>query len=215
MEPEKLFGEYFQDELNNQIFKVSNIHVIAIIPTTDGEGIEVRYMPVWDFDEIEKCMDKIFNDLEKNYVEDLLLKWGGISHFVLELATLKDAICVCGEYIFKYIGQSESPKDISHMLLHIVTNTPKIPKTPIITNIDDEVDVDEIDVGEEEALEMQRPFTIKIIKFASQYVTNEVVDQIRETLRERLQCESLVSLEGEKSNQLLGKYDPRWKILSI
>ncbi|POG54464.1 hypothetical protein GLOIN_2v1740002 [Rhizophagus irregularis DAOM 181602=DAOM 197198] len=40
MEPEELFEEYFQDELNNnnQNFKVSNIHVIAIIPPTGNTG---------------------------------------------------------------------------------------------------------------------------------------------------------------------------------
>ncbi|CAB5377199.1 unnamed protein product [Rhizophagus irregularis] len=40
MELQELFEEYFQDELNNnnQNFKVSNIHVIAIIPTTGNTG---------------------------------------------------------------------------------------------------------------------------------------------------------------------------------
>ncbi|CAB5365005.1 unnamed protein product [Rhizophagus irregularis] len=32
MEPEELFEEYFKDELNNQNYIVSNIHIIAIIP---------------------------------------------------------------------------------------------------------------------------------------------------------------------------------------
>lgn len=95
------------------------------------------------------------------------MKWGRIPRFVLELATneteqakLKDEISACEKYIFKYIGQSESHKDLSHMLVHIITSAPKTPKT----STDDEMDVDEIDVSEEEALEIQRPFTIKIIK---------------------------------------------------
>ncbi|PKK57001.1 hypothetical protein RhiirC2_858389, partial [Rhizophagus irregularis] len=36
MEPEELFEEYFKDELNNQNYIVSNIHIIAIIPATDS-----------------------------------------------------------------------------------------------------------------------------------------------------------------------------------
>lgn len=35
-------------------------------------------------------------------------------------------------------------------------------------------------------------------------MANEVIDQIRETLRKRLQRESLVALKGEKGNQFLG-----------
>jgi hypothetical protein len=163
-------------------------------------GIEVRYMPVWDLDEIKKCRNMIHNNLEENYVKNLFLKWGGIPRFVLDLAKneneqnkLQDAINVCEEYIFKYIGQSESHKDISHMLIHITTNIP----------IED--DGIKLDGDEEEVFEEKKPYTQKIIKFASRYVSDMVIDKVRVTIKDKLQLESTIALSGEKSNQFLGK----------
>ena len=42
MKPRLLFKDYFQDELNEVKFTVSNIHVIAIIPTT-GKCLPMFY----------------------------------------------------------------------------------------------------------------------------------------------------------------------------
>ncbi|UZO00500.1 uncharacterized protein OCT59_011629 [Rhizophagus irregularis] len=63
MELQELFEEYFQDELNNnnQNFKVSNIHVIAIIPTTGNTA------PVFVTDFYEEDIDAIVGDLQMTF----------------------------------------------------------------------------------------------------------------------------------------------------
>ncbi|GBB92697.1 hypothetical protein RclHR1_20430004 [Rhizophagus clarus] len=48
MEPEELFKDYFEDELNNQKFILSNIHVIAIIPTTGPSQQGIPLGPNWN-----------------------------------------------------------------------------------------------------------------------------------------------------------------------
>ena len=64
-----------------------------------------RYMPVWDKKEIDACWDLIYRRrVNKETVDDLFYKWGGIPRFVLEKANditqqnkLKEAIDRCDE----------------------------------------------------------------------------------------------------------------------
>jgi len=85
----------------------------------------IRIMPVWDSEEIETCRSKIFNHLEKNKVDELFSKWGGIPWFILENANnefkqlkLQQAIDSCDQDISKYINidKSDSKEDISSIL---------------------------------------------------------------------------------------------------
>jgi len=43
-------------------------------------------MPVWTFEEIEKCRFRVFNNLEIEEVKYLFSRWGGISRSVLKKA---------------------------------------------------------------------------------------------------------------------------------
>ncbi|PKY32390.1 hypothetical protein RhiirB3_450549 [Rhizophagus irregularis] len=91
-------------------------------------------------------------------VYGLFKKWGGILRYVLAgtlnteiQSQLKDAIGLCDENIFRYIGRSESKDDVSHKLVHIWTNLP----------------------GRDDA----ELYTQKIIKFASDYVVKQLSQQ--------------------------------------
>ena len=94
---------------------------------------KTRYMSTWDKSEIDTCWEEIYKDkVDKNTVDDLFYKWGGIPRFVLEKANeatqqnkLKEAIDACDESILMAsIGKSEAKQDISHKLIHIMTNPP-------------------------------------------------------------------------------------------
>ncbi|RGB22731.1 hypothetical protein C1646_775620 [Rhizophagus diaphanus] len=146
----------------------------------------VRYMPEWKFEEINKCREKLFDDLGKDQVMNLYLKWGGVPRFVLENANdeteqekLSDAIDTCSDDIIKYIGEGDSQEDISHKLVHIVTNLP-------------------------EDRTNYPPYSQKIIKFASRYVGEKVTLKLETTLRNKLISEMNVALKFGKSNQVLG-----------
>jgi len=49
-------------------------------------GTTILYMPVWTFEEIEKCRFRVFNNLEIEEVKYLFSRWGGISRSVLKKA---------------------------------------------------------------------------------------------------------------------------------
>ena len=95
----------------------------------DGRIPDIRYMPVWTWNEISKCKDDIFANLSKDEVRELYIKWGGIPRYILEGAhaigiqkQLDGAINTCSESIFRYIGGDVAKDDISHKLIHIWTN---------------------------------------------------------------------------------------------
>ncbi|RGB30967.1 hypothetical protein C1646_276735 [Rhizophagus diaphanus] len=87
MKPRLLFKDYFQDELNGVKFTVSNIHVIAIIPTTDYPNKRTRLdfnnIPLdlgrsptpllytdglyWDYQESPKLEEKLRNNVRELY----------------------------------------------------------------------------------------------------------------------------------------------------
>ncbi|CAB5205970.1 unnamed protein product [Rhizophagus irregularis] len=101
-------------------------------------------------------------------------KWGGIPRYVLERANdvthqakLNEAIKGSKGDIFDDIGESciERSK-FSHMIVHINVNHPV-----------------ENDNKDENG---KIPYTIVTIKFASDYVKEQVTDQLEERIRERL-----------------------------
>ncbi|POG60910.1 hypothetical protein GLOIN_2v1486671 [Rhizophagus irregularis DAOM 181602=DAOM 197198] len=129
--------------------------------------------------------------LIRKYYDDLILVVfddnGGILRYVLAGALnteiqsqLKDAIGLCDENIFRYIGRSESKDDVSHKLVHIWTNLP----------------------GRDDA----EPYTQKIIKFASDYVVKQVTSNVKRMITNKLFMNLDEVLNGGKSNSVLGSY---------
>ncbi|CAG8616946.1 15762_t:CDS:1, partial [Acaulospora morrowiae] len=147
-------------------------------------GAEIRYMPVWEWEEIETCRAIMHNHLKKSEVKQLFLKWGGIPRFVLEKARnqtqqslLEKAISVCDEKIFNYIGESDSENDVSHKLIHIYTN-------PLI-------DSDDIEVEGGEGVEHvdEEPYTLQIMAFASDYVGEEITKKFKSLILDKLRTQ--------------------------
>ncbi|CAB4425352.1 unnamed protein product [Rhizophagus irregularis] len=98
----------------------------------DNRIPEIRYMPVWSWNEINKCRADIFTHLSENKVRELYIKWGGIPRYILKDVHTKGiqkqldrAINTCNESIFRYIGEDVTKDDISHKLIHIWTNFPE------------------------------------------------------------------------------------------
>ncbi|UZO27917.1 uncharacterized protein OCT59_021469 [Rhizophagus irregularis] len=98
----------------------------------DNRIPEIRYMPVWSWNEINKCRTDIFTHLNEDKVRELYIKWGGIPRYILEgihakgiQKQLDEAINTCNESIFKYIEGDIAKDDISHKLIHIWTNFPE------------------------------------------------------------------------------------------
>jgi hypothetical protein len=81
-------------------------------------------MPVWNYEEIKTCRSEIFQNLEKEKINELFLKWKGIPQFVLKNANnvleqqmLDDAVVTFDKKILSYISESDSSEDISHKLV--------------------------------------------------------------------------------------------------
>ncbi|CAG8634163.1 15188_t:CDS:1 [Funneliformis mosseae] len=170
---------------------------------------KTRYMSTWDKREIDACWEKIYkNKVDKKIVDDLFYKWGGIPRFVLEKANegtqqnkLQEAIDACDESILmSSIGKSEAKQDISHKLIHIMTNPPIEESNDYDLEGDDglEEDDDDVEYVEEE------PYTQKIIKFASVYVSEIVIKNFEKTIMNKMRTELNVSLSNGISNPVLG-----------
>jgi len=91
------------------------------------EGSFIRYMPVWTEEEILLCRKEIYPNLPEEEVRGRFLKWGGIPRYVLEKVdaphqnTLIAALDAANlDSIVKYIGQSDTPDDASHKLVHMI-----------------------------------------------------------------------------------------------
>ncbi|CAG8682824.1 7024_t:CDS:1 [Acaulospora colombiana] len=160
----------------------------------------IRYMPVWSWNEIDTCRNKIFGSLSRDKVRELFMRWGGIPRYVLESALkkeiqdqLEDAFEVCNEDIFRYIGGRESERNISYKLIHIWSNLPT------------EEDDAEGDEGAESG-EDTKPYMLKTIIFASDYVGEQVAKKLRETITDKLCKDMDAVLEGGKSDSILGSF---------
>ncbi|RIA93134.1 hypothetical protein C1645_665279, partial [Glomus cerebriforme] len=157
----------------------------------DKRHPDVRYMPVWSWDEINTCRTNIFTDISEGKVRELYLKWGGIPRYILEGATnlntqkqLKKAIIKCNESILRFIGEDDANDEISHKIIHIWTNFP-------------EEDNDNIDP-------QSVPYTETVIKFASDYVAHQVILSIKKKLIEEFTRNTDAILDGGESNPVLG-----------
>ncbi|RHY91558.1 hypothetical protein DYB35_004758 [Aphanomyces astaci] len=50
------------------------------------DNCDIRYMPVWTWDEISTCHKLLYPDLELNVVTDCFRRWGGVPRYVLQYA---------------------------------------------------------------------------------------------------------------------------------
>ncbi|CAG8439628.1 4521_t:CDS:2 [Funneliformis caledonium] len=143
----------------------------------------IRLMPEWSLDEIHKCRDKMYPDTDIKKVDKLFSMWGGIPRFVLEKADdyvqqqkLINAVEICGEKIFDYIGGHEAGPEISHILIHLWTNPPTEEEDK---NIDDDVN------GQVEYVR-EIPYTQQMYYFASDYVGGLVTEKFKQNILEKL-----------------------------
>jgi hypothetical protein len=178
---------------------------------------KTRYMSTWDKREIDTCWEEIYKDkVDKKVVDALFDKWGGIPRFVLEKANeetqqskLQEAIDACDESILiASIGKSETKQDISHKLIHIMTNPPI--EDDNLEGDDDLEEVDDDDLEEDEEVDddveyvNEEPYTQKIIKFASMYVSEAVIKNFERAIMNKIRTELNVSLSNGISNPVLG-----------
>jgi hypothetical protein len=140
-------------------------------------------MQIWSWREIKSCRKILYADrVTLELAKDLYSKWGGIPRYVLERANdvthqakLNDAIKGCKGDIFDDIGESciERSK-FSHMIVHINVNLPvKNDNKPV----ENQLQLDE---------NGKIPYTKITLKFASDYVKEQITDLLEERIRERL-----------------------------
>ena len=90
----------------------------------------IRYMPPWSWEEIVKCRDALYPGINDDKLTILYDHWGGIPRYILEKcddpsqdALLEKAIASANlEKCLQSVGERESPEDISHRILHIITS---------------------------------------------------------------------------------------------
>jgi hypothetical protein len=88
---------------------------------------DIRYMPVWSYEEVELCRCALFDHLLSAKVKSLYGKWGGIPRYVLENADkpfqqskLDNAISAVDlDILVKAIGNPEASDSATHRLLHL------------------------------------------------------------------------------------------------
>jgi hypothetical protein len=88
---------------------------------------DIRYMPIWSYEEIELCRGALFDHLLSAEVKSLYGKWGGIPRYVLENAgkpfqqsKLDNAITAVDlDLLVKAIGNPEASDSATHRLLHL------------------------------------------------------------------------------------------------
>ncbi|RIB06688.1 hypothetical protein C2G38_2115523 [Gigaspora rosea] len=153
-------------------------------------GTEIRFMPIWSWNEINECRIGMFNHLEIAKVEDLYSCWGGIPRFVLENALyssqqnqLEEAISKCNNRLLDFVGEINHADDISHRIVHIHTNLP----------------------GEEEENEDEETHYIKkFLLFASEWVAEKVMDKFERNYNQLLRNFVTASLFENEYNTLQG-----------
>ena len=175
-------------------------------------GATIRYMPVWNWEEIDTCNDAIYVH-QRSKVKQLFLKWGGIPRFVLEKANdpvqqrkLEDAIVRCDESIFRYLGESEIPDDMSHKLFHICTNVPIRGNGSEDSEVEsaEDSEVKSAEDSKVESAEEEPYYTLKTIAFGSDYIGGKVTEKLKTFISDRMRMELEVNLATGIGNPFLG-----------
>ena len=121
----------------------------------------LRFMPIWNREEIQLCRQKVYSHLTQEEVGSLFDNWGGIPRWVLENARdtaqqqeLDEAIrAVDLNFLTKAIGNAQALDQAAHRLIH---------------------------------LHVEDDFLTKHYLFASEYVTDKVYLQLYENNRAHL-----------------------------
>ncbi|CAB4397364.1 unnamed protein product [Rhizophagus irregularis] len=173
-----------------------------------GDSVNIRIMPVWTWEEINYCRQKLFDNLDENMVSELYIKWGGIPRYILKealnssiLRKLIQVVDTCDEKIFQYIGGSNIREDVSHILVHMWTNFPE--DNNVLRDEESTVDEGEVKYIAEEY------YTETIIKFASDYVGNIIYERHKYSIIRRLQAEVEAC---QKQNFVTPKDDISWRL---
>ena len=115
---------------------LENVNAKAILVTSPKKSIwhsfakvnaAIYYMPIWSYDEIEKCRGLVFDTVEKEKAQELFDKWGGIPRYVLSLAheptqqnLLDNTISTADTTkITDAINEKEASDDTPHMIIHM------------------------------------------------------------------------------------------------
>ncbi|CAJ0645544.1 16652_t:CDS:2 [Entrophospora sp. SA101] len=162
----------------------------------DKLGTIIRYMPVWSYVEIKKCKDKLFPDLNQELVQSLYNKWGGIPRYTLYYALndsqqdlLQMAISTVNQRILNFVGETTDDDDTRHRIVHISTNVPQAGEYKGKGSA-----VIKPEMGKD------RPFyTMSILEFASDYVSEKVVGRLTTHYRNQL-------LNFVESSSLINEY---------
>ena len=138
-------------------------------------------MPPWVLEEMEAARVSCFPEVPQDVAERLFLRWGGIPRYVLEYwndnskqMLLDEAIGLADpDRCFANVGEVGNDKDLSHRILHM-TIPPKEATTTATSAAVDELKDSRYDSHHFRML------------FASQYVTDQLVQRWRRSNFDRL-----------------------------
>ncbi|CAG8476573.1 16151_t:CDS:2 [Acaulospora colombiana] len=180
----------------------------------DKLGTNIRYMPVWSWEEIDACRIRLFRNLTQEYVRKLYNEWGGIPWFTLFYALndsqqdLQRAINSVDDNLLNFVGEATDDDSASHKIVHICTNIPKGEDEGDGEEGDEGVEVVEItEVGEnsgepfmskypavirpdkkKSVIGKGKPFySMSILEFASDHVAEEVMDKLIKNYRSQME----------------------------
>ncbi|CAG8693709.1 11655_t:CDS:1, partial [Acaulospora colombiana] len=182
----------------------------------DKLGTTIRYMPVWSWEEIDACRIKLFRNLTQGHVRKLYNKWGGIPRFTLFYALnvsqqnlLQSAINSVNDNLLNFVGETTDDNSASHKIVHICTNIPKGEDGEEGGESVGDVEITEVEDNPGEPSTSQssavtrsvtRPdkrksvigngdpfYSMSTLEFASDYVSEEVMDKLIKNYRDQLE----------------------------
>jgi hypothetical protein len=109
---------------------ISSCGTREVSKTATKTGIDLRYLPTWTRDEIQKCRDALYPQVTSSIVNTLYDRWGGNPRFVLQYGldgekqkVLKSALDVVDlQAIIQWVRLSMVSDHASPLLVHIVVN---------------------------------------------------------------------------------------------
>ncbi|CAG8701674.1 12189_t:CDS:2, partial [Acaulospora morrowiae] len=182
----------------------------------DKLGTTIRYMPVWSWEEIDACRIKLFRNLTQGHVRKLYNKWGGIPRFTLFYALnvsqqnlLQSAINSVNDNLLNFVGETTDDNSASHKIVHICTNIPKGEDGEEggesvgdveITEVEDNPGEPSMSQSSAVTRSVTRPdkrksvigngdpfYSMSTLEFASDYVSEEVMDKLIKNYRDQLE----------------------------
>ncbi|RIA84995.1 hypothetical protein C1645_831457 [Glomus cerebriforme] len=148
-------------------------------------GTTFQYMSVWSWEETDTCRAVLFPELTQDFVRELYDRWGGIPRFTLFYALNRSQQCLLdkeinsvNETIFNFIGESADDNCAIHKIIHIYTNEPQ--------EEGEETEEIEDDPSSSKTPAVTEFYTMSILKFASDYVSEKVMDILIKNFKDHL-----------------------------